>query len=94
MIKQLNINDNDISKNDYQSILENLDINHDGVVSIEEFLLSISSNKKIHEKFSNFLKKVNDQLLTNSEIMMKKLKDLKKRAAFTHDKQSLDDLDW
>lgn len=85
---------NDVSKNDYELIFKTLDRNNNGFISIDEFLMRISDNKETHEKLKCFLNKVNDKLLTNSEILMNKIKKLKKRAAFASDKESLEDLDW
>lgn len=92
LIAQLEIND--LTKKDFDLIYKTLDNNNDGIVSIDEFLKSISDKKIAHEKIKNFLNKVNDKLLTNSEIMMLKIKNLKNKATFANDKESLDDLNW
>jgi len=92
LISQLEIND--ISKADYDLIYNSLDKNKDGIVSMDEFLLSISDKRIAHQKIKNFFNKINDKLLTNSEIMILKLKNLKKKATFAGDKDSIDDLNW
>ncbi len=92
LIAQLDIKD--LTKNDFDFIYNSLDENNDGLVSIDDFLRSISDRKIAHEKIKSFLNKVNDKLLTNSEIMMLKIKNLKKRATFANDKESIDDLNW
>lgn len=92
LIAQLDIND--LSKNDFNFIYNSLDKNNDGFVSIDEFLISISDRKIAHEKIKKFLNKVNEKLMTNAEIMMLKIKNLKKKATFAKDQESLDDLNW
>jgi len=92
LISRLNIDD--IDKKDLDLIYKSLDVNNDGVVSVDEILTAISERNICHEKINNVLNKVHDNLLTNSEIMLLKIKNLKKRAAFANDKESLDDLNW
>ena len=92
LIAQLEIKD--LTNNDFDFIFNSLDKNKDGIVSIDQILNFISDRKITHEKIKNFLNKVNDKLITNSEIIMRKIKNLKKRATFANDMESLDDLNW
>ena len=84
----------DINKNGYELIFNSLDRNKDGIVSIDEFLESISNRETNPELIERFLDKVNDNLLTTSEIMMIKIKKLKERATYSNDEESLNDLNW
>jgi len=92
LMAQLNIND--IPANDFDFIYKSLDHNKDGMVSIDEFLSSINDRRIANEKMNSFLNKVNDRLMTNSELIMLKIKKLKKRAIFAENQESVDDLNW
>lgn len=80
-----------IGKDEVEKIFHSIDVNNSGKVKVSTFFDTIIYGQK---EYLDIFKKINNQLTTKSEKIIIKLKNLKSRAAFANDKESLDDLDW
>ncbi len=83
-----------IDKEEAKKIFQDLDIEKSGQVNIEKFVEAITLSQKNSSSYSNLLKQINEELITISERIIMKLKNLKKKATFSSDMASLEDIDW
>jgi hypothetical protein len=75
-----------------------LDLVEEGVVKTDTFLEKIAelsySDTQLANQFISLFSTIREEMKTNSEIFMQKLKKLKEKAAFKDDKESLDEIEW
>jgi Ca2+-binding EF-hand superfamily protein len=83
-----------IDNDETTKIFQDLDVENTGKVKIEKFVEAVTLSQKASSTHTGVLKKINDELTTKSERIIIKLKNLKNRATFCSDSQSLDDIDW
>jgi len=69
-------------------IYSNLDPNKEGFITVDKLL----NNDPQCSLMKNFMEKVNENLLTTSEIITNKLKKLKRK--ISNDIESVEDIDW
>jgi hypothetical protein len=75
-------------------IFQELDVENTGKVMIEKFIEAVTLSQKASSTYTKVLKKIYDGLTTISERIIFKLKNLKNRAIYSSDMQSLEDIDW
>jgi len=75
-------------KEEMDIVYSNLDPNKEGFISVDNFLKNHPQNSLMKD----FMEKVNENLLTTSEIITNKLRKLKKK--ISDDKESENDIDW
>jgi hypothetical protein len=92
------MNITDIDYDTIKKLYQDMDINKDGKVSLDEIAQVLSTYKKSNSThnsmFNSIYEKMTRSLESNSEKIIKLLKDLKQRATFKEDEKSITDIDW
>lgn len=76
-----------------KEIFDKLDKQQIGLIKKEDFLERIVLNKSDPD-FQIFYAKLKDDLLSNSEQIIRKLKKIKEKAYFNHDNETIEDINW
>jgi hypothetical protein len=94
------LNIEELSEDDYIKMYKELDVNNDGQVDMDEFVTAILQFKSSPERkgkssvFKNFFSKINKSITTKSEMILDRLKMLKKYAQTNNDAFSMEHLEW
>ena len=83
-----------ISNEDLKTIFTRLDIEKKGKVSLDTLIENIKKEESEDNTYSQFFKKMGENLTTKSELIITKLKKLKQKANDQKDIESVEDIDW
>ncbi len=95
-LEVLSLSDKD-AKEKAQNIFNLIDTDKKGTIRTEEFIENLSASLNDSgelKEFKIYLQQINKHLISKSQLMMSRLKKIKKKAWANDDQETLDDLEW